>query len=118
MSAGKTAQWWRTSRAIGTGAVVLLVARCLADTTFDTSQGDTPADTAVEYAQLNYDEFIVPGLEERAKPVEKLLTDILADPQGTGEELGRREDDAKPLATQLPRPAPSRKALRGGGSRG
>ncbi|WP_291378757.1 DUF2291 family protein [Demequina sp.] len=98
MSARTKTPWWRTSRAVLTAALAFLVVLMFVDTTFDSGDGDVPADTAVEYAKLNYEEFIVPGLVERARPVQELVADILADPQAAGEEFGRREDDGKPFS--------------------
>lgn len=92
------APWWRSPAAV-TGVVTIVVVGLMAwDTTFVSGGGEIQADTAVEYAELNYDEFIVPSITERAQPLPELITAILDDVDGAGEEFGRREDDAKPFS--------------------
>ncbi len=56
------------------------------------------ADTAAEWAELNYTDTVVATIQDRAVAIEELTTKIIADPDGTGEELGRREDAAQPYS--------------------
>lgn len=91
---------WRahSGLAIGVACVIVLLALMALSTTFVKGSAAVAADTAVEFAELNYGEFVVPALVERAVPIQDLVQKIVADPEGTGEELGRREDDGKPYS--------------------
>ncbi|MDN4490688.1 DUF2291 family protein [Demequina sp. SYSU T00068] len=90
---------WRRTWVVGVGVAVVLAVPMVLSTTFvSNADQEIAADTAVEYAALNYDEVIVPSITERAVPVAELAENVLADPEGTGEELGRREDENKPYS--------------------
>ncbi|TGO06510.1 DUF2291 family protein [Serinibacter arcticus] len=90
---------WRRSAVVAPVLGALLLGGMAASTTF-VGAGDAvvAADTAVEFADLNYEDVIVPSLTDRAVPVAELVTQILADPDATGEELGRREGEGKPYS--------------------
>lgn len=85
---------------IGWLVAVVVVVLMFLSTTFvgAGSGGEVAADTAVEFAELNYESAVVPSLEERAVPIADLATDMRDDPDATGEELGRREDENKPYS--------------------
>ncbi|PWD50642.1 hypothetical protein C8046_08230 [Serinibacter arcticus] len=77
----------------------LLLGGMAASTTFvGAGEAVVAADTAVEFAELNYTDVIVPSLTDRAVAVEELVPQILTDPDATGEELGRREGEGKPYS--------------------
>ena len=95
---------WRRPAVIGTVVAVGVVAAALASTTFvPAGSVAQPADTAVEYADLNYESVVVPTLEENAQPLDELVTAIVADEDAAGEEFGSREDEGKPwsFATEV-----------------
>jgi predicted lipoprotein len=89
---------WR-GKVIGAAATVAVLAAAFAGTTFvGAGENATAADTAVDFAALNYEDVIVPTIVEDATPVAELATRALADPEATGEELGRREGEGKPFS--------------------
>ena len=90
---------WRRPAVVGAVAGVVLVALMLLDTEF-VSAGDEAeaADTAVEYAEQNYESTVVPSIEDSATPLDELLAAIVADPEAAGEEHGHREDETKPFS--------------------
>jgi len=88
---------WRRPIVIGTVVTVAVVAAAIASTTFvGTGTQVQAADTATEFADLNYDDVVVPAITDAAQPLGELVTKIVADPDATGEELGSREDAGKP----------------------
>ncbi|GMA32492.1 hypothetical protein [Litorihabitans aurantiacus] len=91
---------WRRGVVVAPVLGALLLGGMAASTTF-VGAGDAviAADTAVEFADLNYEDVIVPSLTDRAVEVSDLATRVLADPDATGEELGRREGRASRSAT-------------------
>ncbi|WP_157987608.1 DUF2291 family protein [Jiangella endophytica] len=93
------APWWRRPAVVAGAAGVVLVALMLFDTRF-VSAGDEAeaADTAVEYAEQNYEGTVVPAIEDAATPLDELLAAIVADPEAAGEEYGHREDAGKPFS--------------------
>ncbi len=90
---------WRQPAVVGGVAGIVLVALMLLDTRF-VSAGDEAeaADTAVEYAEQNYESTVVPAIEEAATPLDELVAAIVADPEAAGEEHGHREDEGKPFS--------------------
>lgn len=90
--------WWKRPGVLGTAVALITAGLMVLNTTFVSGSLETPADTAVEYAELNYTEFVVPSITDRAVPVAELATSVLEDPEGTGAELGRREDELKPFS--------------------
>ncbi|GEL45349.1 hypothetical protein CHO01_04650 [Cellulomonas hominis] len=104
VKARSTRPLWRRPAVIGTVVAVGVVAAALASTTFvPAGSVAQPADTAVEYADLNYESVVVPTLEENAQPLDELVTAIVADEDAAGEEFGSREDEGKPwsFATEV-----------------
>ncbi|WP_372593968.1 DUF2291 family protein [Actinotalea sp.] len=90
---------WRRPRVIGAVVTVGVLAAAVAGTTFvDTSSQEVAADTAVEYADLNYETVVVPAVTESAQPLDALLAGLVVDADATGEEFGNREDAAKPYS--------------------
>lgn len=95
----QTRPLWRRGAVVGPVLGVLLLGGMVASTTFVGAGDDViAADTAVEFAELNYTDVIVPSLTDRAVAVEELVPQILTDPDATGEELGRREGEGKPYS--------------------
>lgn len=90
---------WRRPPVLAAAAGVALAALMLLDTRF-VSAGDEAeaADTAVEYAEQNYEGTVVPAIEDAATPLDELLAAIVADPEAAGEEHGHREDAGKPFS--------------------
>jgi predicted lipoprotein len=89
--------WWRRPVVIGTAVTVVLVAAMVASTTFvSTDATATAADSAVEYADENFEAVVVPAIAEEAQPLPTLVADIVADPDAAGEEYGSREAEGKP----------------------
>ena len=83
----------------GTVLLLALIAAMLASTSFvDTSNAEIAADTAVEYAELNYDSVVVPTITDGAHPLDELVAALLEDADAAGEEYGRREDASKPFS--------------------
>ncbi|PZF86669.1 DUF2291 family protein [Jiangella anatolica] len=94
-----TATWWRRPPVLAGAAGVVLVALMLLDTRFVSAGEEAQAaDTAVEYAEQNYESAVVPAVEDAATPLAELVTAIVADPEAAGEEYGHREDDGKPYS--------------------
>ena len=90
---------WRRGVVLGPVLGVIVIALMLLSTTFvPLSQQAAAADTAVEYADLNYESVVVAGLTKNAQPLAELATKMVADPAATGEESGRREDETKPYS--------------------
>ncbi|WP_146197103.1 DUF2291 family protein [Serinibacter arcticus] len=90
---------WRRGVVVGPVLGALLLGGMAASTTFvGAGEAVVAADTAVEFAELNYTDVIVPSLTDRAVAVEELVPQILTDPDATGEELGRREGEGKPYS--------------------
>ncbi|WP_024287351.1 DUF2291 family protein [Cellulomonas sp. KRMCY2] len=90
---------WRRPRAIGGVLTVAVLAAAVASTTFvPTGSQAVAADTAVEFAELNYGTVVVPTIVDAAQPAADLLTAIVADPDAAGEEFGSREDATKPYS--------------------
>ena len=90
---------WRQPRVIVAVLILALIGASVASTTFVASGSqEVAADTAVEYAELNYDAVVVPTIVDAAQPVDVLLDALLADPDAAGEEYGKREDETKPYS--------------------
>lgn len=90
---------WRQPRVIGAVLILALIGAAFASTTFVPSGSqEVAADTAVEFAELNYESVVVPTIVESAEPVDVLLEALLADPDAAGEEYGKREDETKPYS--------------------
>ena len=90
---------WRRPRVIGAVVTVGVIAAAVAGTTFvDNSTKEVAADTAVEYADLNYDTTVVPAVEEAAQPLDVLLAELVVDAESVGEGFGTREDAGKPYS--------------------
>ena len=90
---------WRRSAVVGPVLGVVLLGAMAASTSFVAAgSAVVAADTAAEFAELNYTDVIVPSLTDRAVPVAELVTAILADPDAAGEEFGRREGEGKPYS--------------------
>ncbi len=99
MAAKNPTPLWRRGVVLGPVLALALLGLMIADTTFvPVGQQAVAADTAVEYADLNFADVVVPALTSRAQPLPELATRMLADPDATGEELGRREDATKPFS--------------------
>jgi len=82
---------------VGTAVAVGVLVAALASTTFvPAGSVAQPADTAAEFADLNYDDVVVPTLDDAAEPLGELVTAIVADVDAAGEEFGSREDAGKP----------------------
>lgn len=90
---------WRRSAVIVPVATLALVAAALLDTTFvDSGSIAEPADTAVEYVELNFDTVVIPTIIDDAQPLTELVTELVDDPEAVGEEFGKREDEGKPYS--------------------
>lgn len=88
---------WRRPVVVGSVLGVAVVAAALADTTFVAAGSVAqPADTAVEYADLNYEDVVVPAITDDAQPLDTLVAALVADPDAAGEKFGSREDEGKP----------------------
>jgi predicted lipoprotein len=88
---------WRRPRVIGALLLTALVAAAFANTAFvDTSNVEAPADTAVEYVDLNYDTVVLPAIVETEHSLDMLIAALVEDAEAAGEEYGRREDATKP----------------------
>lgn len=90
--------WLRTPVIAAVCTVALLVAMYFNTTFVGAGQQAVAADTAIEYAKLNYADVIVPNLVDKANDLPELAGKIVADPDATGEEFGRREDAGKPYS--------------------
>lgn len=88
---------WRRPAVIWTLLGVVVLAAAFASTTFVPfgSQAEA-ADTAVEYAEENFDEVVIPAMEDSAQPLDTLVPALVEDVDATGEEYGNREGDGKP----------------------
>lgn len=98
MAKTRSVPLWRRPVLVVPVVTIVLLAAMLLNTRFVGASAEQAADTAVEYAELNYNEVIVPGLIERAQPIAELTAQIVADPEAAGEEHGRREDPTKPFS--------------------
>ncbi|MCV2394211.1 DUF2291 domain-containing protein [Actinotalea sp. M2MS4P-6] len=97
VATGRAVPWWRRPAVIGTAVTLVVVGLAIADTTFvSTSSLAQPADTAKEYADLNYDTVVVPTIVDGAQPLDTLLAEVVANPDAAGEKYGNREDATKP----------------------
>lgn len=95
--ARRTAPWWRRPRFVGWVVAVLVIAGAVLDTTWvsDSSHAQA-ADTASQWADLNYASVVVPTIKQKAQPLDKLLPALVADANATGSKFGKREDAGKP----------------------
>ncbi len=99
LSEPKTVPIWARPRVIGAVVIVAFLAAAFAGTTFvDNSTIAVKTDTAIEYADANYDTVVVPTVTKAAQPLDTLVTALLADEAGTGEKFGKREDTGKPFS--------------------
>ncbi len=99
LSEPKTVPIWARPRVIGSVLAVALIGASVAGTTFvDNSSIAVKADTAIEFADANYETVVVPAVEKSAHPLGDLLTALAADPNAAGEEFGKREDEGKPYS--------------------
>ena len=88
---------WRQTRVIGAVLLLALIGAMLASTAFvDTSNVAAPADTAVEYVDLNYDTVVLPAIIDTEHSLDMLIAALVEDPDAAGEEYGKREDATKP----------------------
>jgi len=88
---------WRRPAVVGPVVAVAVVAAALASTTFvPAGSVAQAADTAVEYADQNYEQVVVPAVVDAAQPLDELVAALVADPDAAGEEFGSREDEGKP----------------------
>lgn len=95
----RTAPLWRRPAVIGAAVTLVVVVAAVLDTAFvSTGSQAAPADTAVEFADLNYEPVVVPTILDEAHPIGELLDTLVADPAAAGEEYGRREDETKPYS--------------------
>ncbi|HCX86384.1 MAG TPA: hypothetical protein DHV14_14880 [Micrococcales bacterium] len=92
--------WWRRSTVILGAVVLVVVVLMLLSTTFVKADANSQvaADTAVEFAELNYSTSVVPTITDNAVDIVELAEKMQTDPEATGEELGRREDENKPYS--------------------
>lgn len=99
MARNNPTPWWRRGVfLVPLGTVALLVAMFFNTTFVGAGQQAQAADTAVEYAQLNYSDVIVPAIVDKAQDLAPLAEKIVADPEAAGEEFGRHEDAGKPYS--------------------
>lgn len=99
MSEQRTAPLWRRPRVIGAVLGVALLAAVIAGTTFvGNGTQAAAADTAVEFADLNYATVVVPAVTDSAQPLESLLAELVANADVAGEKYGKREDETKPFS--------------------
>jgi predicted lipoprotein len=99
----RRAPLWRRPLVVGPVVAAAVVAAALASTTFvPAGSVAQAADTAVEYADENYESAVVPAVQDAAQPLDELVAALVADPDAAGEEFGSREDEGKPwsFATQ------------------
>jgi predicted lipoprotein len=90
---------WLQPRIIGGVVAIGVLAAAVASTTFVPAGSQAvAADTAVEFADLNYESVVVPTIVDSAQPLDELLAAIVADPDAAGEEFGKREDETKPYS--------------------
>ena len=90
---------WRRPRVIGAAVIVAVLAAAVASTTFvPTGAQAVAADTAVEYAELNYESVVVATILDGALPADELLAALVSDADAAGEDFGRREDETKPYS--------------------
>lgn len=95
----RTAPLRRHLRVVVGVLTLAVAAAAVASTTFvSTGSQVAPADTAVEYADLNYESVVVPTIIEAAQPLDELLAALVADADAAGEEFGKREDETKPYS--------------------
>ncbi len=93
----RTVPWWRRTVVIGSAIAVVVVAAAVADTVFVSNDSQAQAaDTAVAYADQNFDTVVVPTILKKAQPFDELLPAVIADPDQAGEKWGSREDATKP----------------------
>jgi len=99
LSEPKTVPIWARPRVIGGVLAVALLAAMYAGTTVvNNSTLTTAADTAVEYADANYETVVVPNVEKSAQPLDSLLAGLESDANATGEKYGKHEDATKPYS--------------------
>lgn len=95
----KATPWWRSGTLITVVvAVVLLVAMYFNTTFVKAGAQATAADTAAEWVELNFESTVVPTVQDRAEMLDSLAVSLKDDPEATGSEFGRREDDAQPYS--------------------
>jgi predicted lipoprotein len=88
---------WRRPVVVGPIVAVAVVAAAVASTTFvPAGSVAQAADTAVDYADENYESVVVPAVADSAQPLDELVAALVADPDAAGEEFGSREDEGKP----------------------
>lgn len=88
---------WRRPIVIGAvAAVVLLVAMAMSTTFVASGSIAQKADTAIAYADLNYDKVVVPKIADGAQPLDTLVTAIVANADAAGKKYGHHEADGKP----------------------
>lgn len=97
MPSTRSRPWWQHRSLITLLAVVLLVVLMFKSTTF-VGADEVLADTGEEYAEEAYESTVVPTIEGNAIDLGELAGLMAADPDGTGEEHGSREDDNKPYS--------------------
>lgn len=91
------APWWRRRTVIWSAVGVVVAVAAVASTTFvSTSSIAQPADTAAEYADLNYESVVVPTIIENAQPLDTLVVALVADADAAGKKFGKREAEGKP----------------------
>lgn len=88
---------WRRPIVIGAVATVALLVVMVLNTRFVASGSIAQkADTATEYADLNYDKVVVPAIVDGAQPLATLVAQLVADADGTGKKYGHRDAADKP----------------------
>lgn len=88
---------WRRRSVIWSVVGVAVAVAAVASTTFvPTSSIAKPADTAAEYADLNYESVVVPTIVDNAQPLDTLAVALVADADAAGEKYGKREAEGKP----------------------
>lgn len=88
---------WRRPAVVVSVLAVAVAAAAVASTTFvPAGSVAQAADTATEYADLNYEKVVVPAITDDAQPLAPLVTEIVADPDAAGEKYGSREGEGKP----------------------
>ncbi|QXT62616.1 DUF2291 family protein [Tessaracoccus palaemonis] len=98
--AGRVARpLWRRGIVVWPVLIVVLLVLMFVNTTFVKAGSQAQAaDTAVEYADLNYESVVVPTIQDAAQPLADIANGMVDDPEATGEEFGRREDADKPFS--------------------
>lgn len=97
MPSTRSRPWWQHKLLITLLAVVVLVVLMFRSTTF-VGADETLADTGEEYAEEAYESIVVPAIEENSIDLGELAGLMAADPDGTGEDYGSREDENKPYS--------------------